>query len=65
MNKTKTSDAQKRASAKYVKLHRDRLALSAPKGCRAAWEAAAEAAGQSLNAWALAALNAAADQTKN
>ena len=60
MKRTKTSDAQKRASVKYISEKRDRLTLSAPKGARDRWREAASAAGLTLNAWGLRALDAAA-----
>lgn len=60
MKRTKTSEAQKRASVKYISEKRDRLTLSAPKGARDRWKEAASAAGLTLNAWGLRALDAAA-----
>lgn len=60
MKKTKTSDAAKRASIKYISEKRDRLTLSAPKGARDRWKEAASASGLTLNAWGLRALDAAA-----
>lgn len=60
MKKTKTSDAQKRATAKYIKEKQDRLSVTLAKGHRPAWERAAAAAGMSLSRWTITRLDAAA-----
>ena len=47
----KTSAAQQRAVHKYVKNNYDRLELSVPKGEKATIQQAAKQAGQSVNAY--------------
>ena len=43
------SEAQKRATAKYVKANLDDIKIRVPKGKREIYKAAAELAGKSLN----------------
>ena len=60
MKPTKTSDAQKRATAKYIREKQDRLSVTLAKGHRPIWEKAAAAAGLSLSRWTITRLDAAA-----
>lgn len=60
MNIGKVSEAQRRASAKYMKEKCDRLSCTIPKGHRPIWEKAASAAGLSLSRWTITRLDAAA-----
>lgn len=42
------SQAQQRATAKYVQAHYDRIEIKPPKGSKDAWKAMAESQGKSL-----------------
>lgn len=53
-----TSDAQKRAAAKWQSQNIDRLSIVVPRGQRDAIKAAAAAAGESVNAYIIGAINA-------
>lgn len=50
------TQAGNKAAQKYVKLHRDRVNVTVRKGLRDSWQAAAEAAGQSLTAYIVQAI---------
>lgn len=43
------TDAQKRATNKYIKNNYDRINVTVPTGQKAVWKAAADAEGLSLN----------------
>lgn len=43
------SDAQRKASVKFISENRDRYTIIAPKGTKDRWRQAAEAVGMSLN----------------
>lgn len=53
-----TSDAQKRAAAKWQSQNIDRLSIVVPRGQRDTIKAAAAAAGESVNAYIIGAINA-------
>ena len=50
------SEAQKKAVSKYVSSHYDKITLTVSKGVRDEVKAAADAAGESLNGYAVAAI---------
>ena len=54
----RVTEAQRRAVAKYVKNNYDEIKLRIPKGQRDLWRAAAEKAGESLNAFVIRAVAA-------
>lgn len=59
--KNKTSAAQLAASRRYQAQHTEKLTVSARKGTRQRWQAAADAAGaRSLTNWIISTLDAAA-----
>lgn len=47
----KYTEAQKRASIKYMQAHTDDIRLRLPKGTKDAWQAAAKDAGLSMTAF--------------
>lgn len=51
------TDAGKRATIKYVKNHLDRIEVRSQKGLKSVVSVAAAAAGQSVNAYILQAIN--------
>lgn len=51
------TQAQHRASQKYLKEHLDEIKIRVPKGRKAYYRDAAVAAGSSLNAFCIAAMN--------
>ena len=53
-----TSDAQKRAAANWQAQNIDRLSIVVPRGQRETIKAAAAAAGESVNAYIIGAINA-------
>jgi len=60
---SKYTDAQKRATQKYLADKTDNIQLRAPKGTRDRWRAAAEAEGVSLTRFIMDAVEAAVDAT--
>ena len=54
--KREYSQAQNKATQKYVKENYDRVALSFQKGHKDRWKAAADAAGESLTAYIMKAV---------
>lgn len=55
----KYTEAQKNATMKYLKEKTDDIRVRAPKGTKDRWRAAAEAEGKSLQAFIIAAVEAA------
>lgn len=55
----KYTEAQKNAAMKYLKEKTDDIRVRAPKGTKDRWRAAAEAEGKSLQAFIIAAVEAA------
>lgn len=55
----KYTEAQKNATMKYLKEKTDDIRVRAPKGTKDRWRAAAEAEGKSLQAFIMAAVEAA------
>ncbi len=55
--KSRYSESQKKATAKYMKAHLDDLKIRVPKGRRDYYKNAAAAAGLSLNAFAVSAMD--------
>ena len=55
--KKKVSKAQQKAVHKYVKTNYDRMELTVPKGRKAEIKAAADAVGESVNAYVNAAID--------
>lgn len=60
---SKYTDAQKRATQKYLADKTDNIQLRAPKGTRDRWRAAAEVEGVSLTRFIMDAVEAAVDAT--
>lgn len=54
---SKYTEAQKKASLRYMKEKTDDIRIRAPKGTKERWRAAAEAAGMSLNQFVLKTIN--------
>lgn len=61
----KTTEAQRRAQAKWNAANLERLTLSFKRGHREKWQAAADAAGaKTLSKWVIATLDKAAENAK-
>ena len=54
---SKYTEAQKKASLRYMQEKTDDIRIRAPKGTKERWRAAAEAAGMSLNQFVLKTIN--------
>ena len=54
---SKYTEAQKKASLRYMQEKTDDIRIRAPKGTKERWRAAAEAAGISLNQFVLKTIN--------
>lgn len=54
---SKYTEAQKKASLRYMQEKTDDIRIRAPKGTKEHWRAAAEAAGMSLNQYVIKTIN--------
>ena len=54
---SKYTEAQKKASLRYMQEKTDDIRIRAPKGTKEHWTAAAEAAGMSLNQYVIKTIN--------